>query len=336
MQVLIILLIGLAINAESTNSTLYFRYDTTMNYTISPEFTPIIDAIETHLVGKKETIALSIATFFAGGHLLLEDIPGVGKTTLAKHLSQVMGLNFGRIQFTSDMLPSDILGVNYYNQKEGAFVFKKGPIFSSFLLADEINRSMPKTQSALLQAMEEGVVTIDAVPYTLDKPFFVIGTQNPHEEVGTFPLPNSQLDRFMCSFGIGYPDQISEREILKGETNHTSNETKAMLTQDQIENYIKQASNITLSDALLDFLQEIIAFTRESGKFEYGLSTRGALALTAMVKSWAMLQGRTYVTPDDLQMVTPFVCAHRLVFKEGITTLKRIDVEIFTHVHSDT
>ena len=305
-----------------------------MNYIISPEYTPIIDAIETQLIGKREIIALSLATFFAGGHLLLEDIPGVGKTTLAKHLSEVLGLDFGRIQFTSDMLPSDILGINYYNQKEGAFIFRKGPIFSSFLLADEINRSMPKTQSALLQAMEEGVVTIDSVAYTLPKPFFVIGTQNPHEEVGTFPLPNSQLDRFMCSFGIGYPDKDSERDILLG--NKTDNKTQAMLTAEQIYTIMQKASEVKLSDALLDFLQEIITFTRESGKFEYGLSTRGALSLVAMVKSWAMLQDRNYATPDDVQMVTPFVCAHRLVFKEGNTTTKRIDVEIFTHVHSDT
>ena len=305
-----------------------------MNYIISPEYTPIIDAIETQLIGKREIIALSLATFFAGGHLLLEDIPGVGKTTLAKHLSEVLGLDFGRIQFTSDMLPSDILGINYYNQKEGAFIFRKGPIFSSFLLADEINRSMPKTQSALLQAMEEGVVTIDSVAYTLPKPFFVIGTQNPHEEVGTFPLPNSQLDRFMCSFGIGYPDKDSERDILLG--NKTNNKTQAMLTAEQIDTIMQKAPEVKLSDALLDFLQEIITFTRESGKFEYGLSTRGALSLVAMVKSWAMLQDRNYATPDDVQMVTPFVCAHRLVFKEGNTTTKRIDVEIFTHVHSDT
>jgi len=307
-----------------------------MNYTIAPEFTPIIDTIEQHLIGKKEVIALCLATFFARGHLLLEDIPGVGKTTLAKHLSQVLGLGFGRIQFTSDMLPSDILGINYYNQKQGDFVFKKGPIFSSFLLADEINRSMPKTQSALLQAMEEGIVTIDAVAYTLEEPFFVIGTQNPHEEVGTFPLPNSQLDRFMCSFGIGYPDRISEREILQGTTHHENTPSQAMLSLKQIETYRNKASQVTLSDALLDFVQEIIAFTRESGKFEYGLSTRGALSLVAMVKSWAMLQGRNYVIPDDVQMITPRVCVHRLVFKEGITTVKRIDVEIFTHIHSDT
>ncbi|RLA59515.1 MAG: AAA family ATPase [Epsilonproteobacteria bacterium] len=307
-----------------------------MNYTISPEFDPIIDAIETHLVGKREVIALSLATFFAGGHLLLEDIPGVGKTTLAKHLSEVLGLDFGRIQFTSDMLPSDILGVNYYNQKKGNFIFKKGPIFSSFLLADEINRSMPKTQSALLQAMEEGIVTIDTTPYTLPEPFFVIGTQNPHEEVGTFPLPNSQLDRFMCSFGIGYPDKVSERTILKGESKHLEKSLSPMLTSQEIENYMNKASDVLLSDTLLDFLQDIIAFTRESGLFEYGLSTRGALALTAMVKSWAMLQGRTYATADDVQMVTGIVSRHRLRFKEGNTTKLRIEHEIFTHIHSDT
>jgi len=307
-----------------------------MNYTIASEFTPLIDAIETHLVGKRETIALSLATFFAGGHLLLEDIPGVGKTTLAKHLSQVLGLDFGRIQFTSDMLPSDILGVNYYNQKEGSFIFKKGPIFTSFLLADEINRSMPKTQSALLQAMEEGIVTIDTTPYTLPQPFFVIGTQNPHEEVGTFPLPNSQLDRFMCSFGIGYPDKVSERAILKGETKHLEKSLSPLFTPQEIKNYMQKASKVLMSDTLLDFLQDIIAFTRESGLFEYGLSTRGALALTAMVKSWAMLQGRTYATADDVQMVTGIVCRHRLRFKEGNTTKLRIEHEIFTHIHSDT
>jgi len=306
-----------------------------MNYTISSEFTPMIDAIEKHLIGKRETIALSLATFFAGGHLLLEDIPGVGKTTLAKNLSQVLGLAFGRIQFTSDMLPSDILGVNYYNQKEGSFVFKKGPIFTSFLLADEINRSMPKTQSALLQAMEEGVVTIDSVPYTLSKPFFVVGTQNPHEEVGTFPLPDSQLDRFMCSFGIGYPDKTSEREILKGNKEENTN-TTTLLSQEQIANYMQKAGDVALSDTLLDFLQEVIAYTRESGVFESGLSTRGALSLTAMMKSWAMLQGRTYATADDLQMVTSIVCAHRLRFKEGVSTAKRIHDEIFTHIHPDT
>jgi MoxR-like ATPase len=307
-----------------------------MNYTISSEFTPIIDEIESYLIGKREPISLALATFFAGGHLLLEDIPGVGKTTLAKHLSRVLGLDFGRIQFTSDMLPSDILGINYYNQKEGNFVFKKGPIFTSFLLADEINRSMPKTQSALLQAMEEGTVNIDTEAYRLPEPFFVMSTQNPHEEVGTFPLPSSQLDRFMCSFGIGYPDKASERSVLKGENSHKHVETKALLTHAQITSYMLQASEVTLSDTLLDFIQDIIGFTREGGLFEYGLSTRGALALTAMTKAWAMLQGRSYATPDDVQMVTAIVCTHRLRFKEGQTTALRIHNEIFSQIHLDT
>lgn len=307
-----------------------------MNYTISTEFTPIIDEIESYLIGKREPITLALATFFAGGHLLLEDIPGVGKTTLAKHLSRVLGLDFGRIQFTSDMLPSDILGINYYNQKEGNFVFKKGPIFTSFLLADEINRSMPKTQSALLQAMEEGTVNIDTEAYRLPEPFFVMATQNPHEEVGTFPLPSSQLDRFMCSFGIGYPDKASERSVLKGENNHKHIETKALLSHAQITSYMIQASEVTLSDTLLDFIQDIIGFTRESELFEYGLSTRAALALTAMTKAWAMLQGRSYATPDDVQMVTAIVCTHRLRFKEGHTTSLRIHNEIFTQIHPDT
>lgn len=306
-----------------------------MNYTISKEFIPIIDTIETHLMGKREVIALSLATFFAGGHLLLEDIPGVGKTTLAKQLSEILGLDFGRIQFTSDMLPSDILGVNYYNSKEGEFIFKKGPIFSSFLLADEINRSMPKTQSALLQAMEEGIITIDAIAYTLKKPFFVIGTQNPHEEVGTFPLPTSQLDRFMASFGIGYPDRLSEREILQGDKRLIQTSPTALLSLAQIEEYKDRASSVKLHDNLLDFIQDIIGFTRESGVFEYGLSTRGALSLTAMVKSWAMLQGRDYATADDAQMITPIVSSHRLKFKDGITSTKRIYDEIFAQIRSD-
>ena len=309
-----------------------------MIYQISKEFTPLIDEIDKYLIGKKEIIALSLATFFARGHLLLEDIPGVGKTTLAKHLSQILGLDFGRIQFTSDMLPSDILGINYYNQKEGNFVFKKGAIFHSFVLADEINRSMPKTQSALLQAMEEGVVTIDNKEHILKKPFFVMATQNPHEEVGTFELPSSQLDRFMSSFGIGYPEREFEREILKGNTNsdvHLNVTSKAFLTTSKIEEYMDRASKINLNDRVLDYIQNIIAYTRESGVFKYGLSTRGALSLTDMVKSWAMLCGRDYATADDVNMVFGVVSSHRLIFKEGISTKERIEDEVFNRVYSD-
>jgi len=303
--------------------------------TLAPEFTHIVDAIETHLIGKRHIISLTLSAYFAGGHVLLEDIPGVGKTTLAKRFCSVLGLAFGRIQFTSDMLPSDILGISYYSQKEGGFILKKGPIFTQFLLADEINRAMPKTQSALLEAMEEGSITIDGTSHPLPKPFFVIGTQNPHEEVGTFPLPHSQLDRFICSFGIGYPDKISEREILKGKVTPKIS-LENLIAQSKITELMQRAKEVTLSDAMLDYLQDIIAFTRDSGRFQYGLSTRGALALTAMVKSWAMLQGRTYAIPDDLQAVAGVVCVHRLSFIEGHTTITRIEDEIFTHIHSDT
>jgi len=306
-----------------------------IKYKLAPEFIPIVDAIERHLIGKRYAISLTLSAYLAGGHVLLEDIPGVGKTTLAKQFCAVLGLDFGRIQFTSDMLPSDILGISFYNQKEGNFILKKGAIFTQFLLADEINRAMPKTQSALLEAMEEGNITIDSTSHQLPSPFFVIGTQNPHEEVGTFPLPHSQLDRFICSFGIGYPDRKSEREILKGSNSKIKPKTEAITTHQEIIEFMKKAKDVTLSDAMLNYIQDVILFTRDSGKFEYGLSTRGALALTAMIKSWAMLHGRTYAIPDDLQAVVGVVCSHRLKFIEGNTTIVRISHEIFAHIHPD-
>ena len=299
------------------------------------EFLPVLDAIEAHLLGKRHAVTLTLAAFFARGHLLLEDIPGVGKTTLAKTFAAVLGLPFGRIQFTSDMLPSDILGISYFDAKEGRFILKKGPIFTPFLLADEINRAMPKTQSALLEAMEERQVTIDGVSYPLPEPFFVIATQNPHEEVGTFPLPLSQLDRFICSFGIGYPDRDAERRVLQGAA-HLPLPEKPLMDTERIETLFARASEVRLSDAMLDYLQALVAFTRSSGRFVTGLSTRGALALASMTKSWAMIHGRDYAVPDDLQAVAGEVCVHRLRFKEGPTTIERIRHELFTHVPSDT
>ncbi|MEJ2468819.1 MAG: MoxR family ATPase [Campylobacterales bacterium] len=307
-----------------------------MKETLAPEFVPVIDAIETHLLGKRHAITLTLAAFFAGGHVLLEDIPGVGKTTLAKTFAQVMGLGFGRIQFTSDLLPSDILGVSYFDQGNGKFILKKGPIFTQFLLADEINRSMPKTQSALLEAMEEHHVTIDGKSYALEEPFFVIATQNPHEEVGTFALPHSQLDRFVCSFGIGYPDQEAERNVLLGRSGHPAARAEELLSPETITQTMQEVADVHLSDAMLDYLQNMIAFTRESGLFTYGLSTRGALALTAMTRAWARLHGRDFAVPDDLQAVCGEVCFHRLAFKEGATTIERIRRELFTHVLVDT
>lgn len=298
---------------------------------IANEFKPLIEQISKDLKGKEEIIKKTVATFFAGGHLLLEDIPGVGKTTLAKSFASSLGLEFSRVQFTADMLPSDIIGVNYFDVNEAKFIFKKGPIFTQFLLADEINRSMPKTQSALLEAMEEGKVTIDGISYPLPKPFFVMATQNPYEEKGTFALPHSQLDRFLCSFSIGYPNRESEREILKGLIEEKENK-KVVMSLEQIEDIMQSVKEVKLSDSMLDILQEVISFTRESGIFRYGLSTRGALALAAMIRSWARLRGRDYAIADDMLSILSDVCYHRLSFLEGETTPKRIYDEITAHI----
>ncbi|MHC3993559.1 AAA family ATPase [Thiomicrolovo sp. ZZH C-3] len=305
-----------------------------MNDTIAPEFQPLIDAVEAHLLGKRHAVTLTLAAFFAGGHVLLEDIPGVGKTTLAKTFAGVMGLNFGRIQFTGDLLPSDILGVSYFDQESGKFVLKKGPIFTQFLLADEINRSMPKTQSALLEAMEEHHVTIDGKSHDLKEPFFVIATQNPHEEVGTFSLPHSQLDRFLCSFGIGYPDKEAERAVLLG-SGSRAGAAVPLIDAAAVKGAMDAVQNVHLSPMLLDYLQSLIAYTRDSGRFVYGLSTRGALAMAAMTRAWAHLHGRDYAVPDDVQAVAGEVCLHRLAFKEGVTTLARLRHELFSHVSAD-
>ncbi len=306
-----------------------------MEEALDPLFVPVVDAVESRLRGKRHAVSLTLAAFLCGGHVLLEDIPGVGKTTLAKTFAQVLGLQFGRIQFTSDLLPGDIVGFSWFDPKTGEFSVKKGPIFTQFLLADEINRSMPKTQSALLEAMEEHRVTIDGTSYPLPEPFFVVATQNPHEEVGTFALPHSQLDRFVCSFGIGYPARDAERDVLRsGQT--AAEPLRPLFDLATIRRLRQQTHSVHLSEALLDYLQNLVAFTRESGLFRHGLSTRGALALSAMTRAWAQLHGRDYAVPDDVQAVAAEVCAHRLVFTEGITDAQRIRRELFAHVPVDS
>jgi len=277
----------------------------------------IIDDIETVISGKREKIELALATFFANGHLLIDDLPGVGKTTLAKTMAEVLNLNYNRIQFTSDLLPSDIIGVNYFDTNKASFVFKKGALFSQFLLADEINRASPKTQSALLEAMEESQVSVDGVTHTLPNPFFVVATKNPFEEVGTFELPSSQLDRFMISFSLGYPDAKAERNILLNNTKK-ANITNKLSTQEIAE--LKQGcSEVHVSDDLLDYLQSIIHFSRDSGIFHKGLSTRAAISLSNVCKSFAFIQGRDYVTPQDVQHMLPHVIAHRLEMRSNTT-----------------
>ncbi len=295
----------------------------------------IVDEIEKRIVGKREKIQLSLCAFLADGHLLIEDLPGVGKTTLAKVFSRVLGLKYSRVQFTSDLLPSDILGINYFDTNSSSFRFKKGPIFSQFLLADEINRATPKTQSALLEAMEEHQISIDGKTTHLPEPFFVMATKNPFEEVGTFELPSSQLDRFAISFSLGYPDQRSERDILS-KTSQLDLDELQSIELDTINSLREAVSKVHLSEELLDYLQEILAFTRDSGLYTQGLSTRGALALTRLSKAWALIQDRNYVIPSDLVFLLPYVTAHRLKSKEGSLSPNEIANEILSNLHPDS
>jgi len=294
----------------------------------------IVNEVEKHIKGKTQKVRLALCAFLADGHILIEDLPGVGKTSLAKVFSRVLGLEYSRVQFTSDLLPSDILGINYFDTKTSSFSFKPGPIFSQFLLADEINRATPKTQSALLEAMEEHQVSIDTKTMKLPQPFFVMATKNPYEEVGTFVLPSSQLDRFAISFSLGYPDKEAERSILK--QNSTLNlEELESINSKNIDILKAAVKEVHISDALLDYLQEILSFTRESNLYISGISTRGAIALSKLSKSWALIEGRDYVIPSDINFILPFITAHRLISKESSKTPNEIADEILSHVHPD-
>jgi MoxR-like ATPase len=265
------------------------------------------------IVGKPLQIRQSLTCLLAGGHLLIEDAPGVGKTTMAHAIAVSMGLPFRRIQFTSDLLPSDVIGVSVYERNSGQFIFHPGPIFTEVLLADEINRASPKTQSALLEAMEESQVSIDGLSRPLPHPFFVIATQNPLHQVGTFPLPESQLDRFLMCISLGYPDRAAERSLLAGEARREmlksldATARPADLLAAQAE-----AKKVYVSAALLDYVQALIAHTRASGKYAEGLSPRGGLALLAAARAWAWLDGREHVIPEDVQNIMPCVAGHRL------------------------
>ncbi|MFH2066528.1 MAG: MoxR family ATPase [Pseudomonadota bacterium] len=294
---------------------------------LKPEFEDIVKQISQVVLGKEEQIRLALTCLFAKGHLLIEDIPGIGKTTLAKVLAKCLGLTFQRVQFTSDMLPGDILGVSIFKPKTGSFEFHPGPIFTHILLADEINRATPKTQSALLEAMEERQVTIEGKTRRLNNPFFVIATQNPLEHSGTFPLPESQLDRFLMRIEIGYPGRSAEKKILQGngreqKMSHVDN----CLQGDDVLNIQSRINEVHASDALLDYLQDILQFTRTSDRFHVGLSPRAGLALLQAGKSFAFLHGRDHVLPEDVQRVLPWVVRHRLKSREalGEFTMERI------------
>ncbi len=272
----------------------------------------IVDEIGTVLLGKQHEIRLALCCLFSGGHLLIEDLPGMGKTTLSHALATVLGLRFNRIQFTSDLLPADILGFSIFDQKTSEFTFRAGPIFTQVLLADEINRTTPKTQSALLEAMAEGQATIDGETRTLGQPFFVIATQNPESQSGTYPLPESQLDRFLMRIEIGYPNAESERQILLSGARSTQNDNALNCISETLLTEIKAAAeDVHLSDAVLDYVQRLIEYSRASETFDYGLSPRGALALVNCARTWACMDGRTHVLPEDVQAVLPSVASHR-------------------------
>jgi MoxR-like ATPase len=290
---------------------------------LQPQFETIVSQVGRVVLGKEEQIRMALTCLFAGGHLLIEDIPGIGKTTLAKVLSRCMGLKFRRVQFTSDMLPGDILGSSIFDQNTGAFVFHPGPVFTQVLLADEINRATPKTQSALLEAMEEGQVTSDGKTRRLSAPFFVIATQNPLELSGTFPLPESQLDRFLMRIELGYPDREAERLLLGGDRaqRQALSTMKRCLAPEDVLALQEQVDRVTVSDAFLYYLQDVLDFTRTGRHFHMGLSPRAGLALMHAARSWAFISGRDYVLPEDLQAVLISVVGHRLRSRDDLSEI---------------
>lgn len=266
------------------------------------------------ILGKELQIRLVLACLMARGHVLIEDVPGVGKTTLAHVLARVLGLSFQRIQFTSDLLPADIIGVSVYDKEAGQFKFHVGPIFAQMVLADEVNRATPKTQSALLEAMEEHQVTVEGETRPLPAPFFVLATQNPVYQIGTFSLPESQLDRFMMRLELGYPNQQTERALLKGrDRREMIADLESMLTIQDILDIQNTVPQIHVAEALIDYLQAILEFSRQSPLYRTGLSPRAGLAVLHCAQAWALMQGRDHVVPEDVQMVLPGVIGHRLV-----------------------
>jgi MoxR-like ATPase len=275
----------------------------------------VIEAVESAIVGKRETVELALAVLLSGGHLLIEDIPGVGKTTLAKALARALGLSFKRIQFTPDLLPSDITGSSVYNQKTGEFEMRPGPVFANIVLADEINRTTPKTQAALLECMEERQVTIDGVPHALPSPFFVLATQNNVELSGTYPLPEAQLDRFSARIGIGYPDRSAEMEIL-GMQRHSRpvDAVPAVLNAEEILELQSSIRDVYSKD-IESYIVDIVGTTRTLPSVALGVSTRGAQHLLYATQAWAALQARTHVTPDDVKRLAPMILSHRIIVR---------------------
>ncbi len=283
------------------------------------------------VLGKDAEISLALACLLARGHLLIEDLPGLGKTILAQSLARVLGLSFQRVQFTSDLLPADIVGVSVFHQASGQFQFQKGPIFAELVLADEVNRATPKAQSALLEAMEERQVSVDGTTHELPSPYFVVATQNPSDQIGTFPLPESQLDRFLMRLQLGYPNEDSERALLTGaDRRQLLTEIKPSLNPATLLELQKAAAKVHMTDPLVDYIQALVRFTRESPEIEIGLSPRGSLALVAAARAHAFIENHSGVFPDDVQSVFAPVAGHRL--KPASNSAFRTQAELARHV----
>ncbi len=274
----------------------------------------LLDQLNTVIVGKPAQVRDCVACLLAGGHLLIEDVPGVGKTTLAHALARSFGLQFSRVQFTADLMPSDLLGVSIYERATESFVFHPGPVFAQVLLADEINRASPKTQSALLEAMEEKQVTAEGATRVLPTPFFVIATQNPHDQLGTFALPESQLDRFLMRISLGYPDRAAERELLNGaDRRGMVDAMRGMLTPVELQSLQQKVLQVHAAEPLITYVQDLVAATRSGRWFLQGLSPRAGIAVMRAAKAQALLAGRDYVAPDDVQAILPQTISHRLL-----------------------
>lgn len=300
---------------------------------MNPALQTIQKQLNSLILGKNSTLDLVLTCVLARGHLLLEDVPGVGKTTLATGLANVLGLSYQRVQFTNDMLPSDLLGVNVFQPQDSKFTFHQGPVFNQFLLADEINRASPKVQSALLEAMEEGQVSVDGTTYILPKPFMVIATQNPTEQLGTFPLPESQLDRFMMRVSLGYPAEQAEKYLyLHGDRRQLLPKLQAALNGEQLQVLQQQVQQVQVSEALVDYVYRLVQETRKLGLFVLGLSPRSGLAVIAAAKAWAFLQSRQFVIPEDVQAVFPSVTNHRLRSLQSNVTVDQLLQKIIQHV----
>ncbi len=281
--------------------------------------TAVLDQLNEIILGKDHQLRLALTCLLARGHLLIEDLPGVGKTTLAHALARTLGLNYNRIQFTSDLLPADVIGVSVYLRDDNRFEFHPGPIFSQLVLADEVNRATPKAQSALLEAMEENQVSADGDSYPLPEPFFVIATQNPVTQIGTYPLPESQLDRFLMRISLGFPSQDMERRLIAGQDRRELlSLLEPALPVPQLKSLLDAVSSIHVSDVLLDYVQALVAFTRESPDFVHGLSPRAAISIVRSSRAWAMIHGHPGVLPEDVQAIIPAVANHRLRLRDEL------------------